>query len=164
MTPQPGLARAMNEPRRVFAHLRGLFGDRRPSRVSPDVEGENQPFTPGRDPGTLASAFNSLTETMGWQSPLGSAQLVAKWPEIVGETIAAHTTPVGVEGGQLVIHTDSTAWATQLRLIRQDVLATLATELPHVVLEGIVVRGPGAPSWKSGPRAVPGRGPRDTYG
>ncbi|MGO1853842.1 MAG: DUF721 domain-containing protein, partial [Microbacteriaceae bacterium] len=24
--------------------------------------------------------------------------------------------------------------------------------------------GPDVPSWKWGPRAVPGRGPRDTYG
>ncbi|MDP4886606.1 MAG: DUF721 domain-containing protein, partial [Aquiluna sp.] len=24
--------------------------------------------------------------------------------------------------------------------------------------------GPSAPSWKKGPRSVPGRGPRDTYG
>lgn len=164
MTPQAGLARSMNEPRRVFTHLRKVFGDRRPRKDVVDGDGEHQPFQPGRDPRSLASAFDTLTESMGWSGPLGSAELVAKWPQIVGESIAAHTTPLGVDDGQLVIHTDSTAWATQLRLIRQDVLATLAKEVPHVRLDGIVVRGPGAPSWKSGPRAVPGRGPRDTYG
>ena len=31
-------------------------------------------------------------------------------------------------------------------------------------IESIRFLAPNAPSWKSGPRSVPGRGPRDTYG
>lgn len=164
MTPQPGLARSMNEPRRVFAHLTKVFGDRRPRKTPSESDDELLPFQPGRDPRSLASAFDSLSDSLGWTAPLAEAELLAKWPQIVGESIAAHTTPLAVEEGNLVIHTDSTAWATQLRLIRHDVLAALAKEIPQARLMGIVVKGPGVPSWKSGPRAVPGRGPRDTYG
>ena len=34
----------------------------------------------------------------------------------------------------------------------------------EVVVSEIRFVGPTAPSWKKGPRSVPGRGPRDTYG
>ena len=33
-----------------------------------------------------------------------------------------------------------------------------------VGVETIRFQGPDAPTWKRGPRSVPGRGPRDTYG
>jgi predicted nucleic acid-binding Zn ribbon protein len=32
------------------------------------------------------------------------------------------------------------------------------------VVKRLKVLGPAAPSWRYGPRHVPGRGPRDTYG
>ncbi|MDA7848425.1 DUF721 domain-containing protein, partial [bacterium] len=35
---------------------------------------------------------------------------------------------------------------------------------PQAAITTLSIKGPGAPSWKHGPRSVPGRGPRDTYG
>ena len=59
---------------------------------------------------------------------------------------------------------DSTAWATQLRLLAPTLVRRLAEELGA----GTVDRGDGpagrAPSWKRGRLQVRGRGPRDTYG
>jgi predicted nucleic acid-binding Zn ribbon protein len=63
-----------------------------------------------------------------------------------------------------VVGTDSTAWATQIRLLAPTLLARLADELGAGVVRAVTVRGPSAPSWKKGLLAVRGRGPRDTYG
>ena len=41
----------------------------------------------------------------------------ARWPELVGEEVADHCTPESFADGKLVVRTDSTAWATQLRLL-----------------------------------------------
>ena len=35
---------------------------------------------------------------------------------------------------------------------------------PDADIVSIRFQGPDAPSWKRGPRSIPGRGPRDTYG
>ena len=43
-----------------------------------------------------------------------------------------------------------------------------STDLPAGLsaagIETVRFIGPDTPSWKRGPRAIPGRGPRDTYG
>ena len=156
------LARPSDEPKNVFARLRSVFGDRRPKRrVSEDNE---DAFTPGRDPHSLSGAFDQLSEEMGWRAPLAEADLLVRWREVVGDQIADHTTPLGIVDETLTIVTDSSAWATQLRLMRHEVLVKLAENMPELTINQISVKAPGAPSWKSGPRSVPGRGPRDTYG
>lgn len=158
------MARESDEPLRVFRRLREVFGGKRPGRARRQSESEEEAFRPGRDPVGVGNALSALTNEMGWIEPLAEAQLVVSWREIVGDNIADHCQPVGVDQGVLTLSTDSSAWATQLRLMRHALLATLANKVPDVPIDSIHVRGPGKPSWKSGPRSVPGRGPRDTYG
>jgi predicted nucleic acid-binding Zn ribbon protein len=44
------------------------------------------------------------------------------------------------------------------------VLNSVAERFPAAGVESTRFLAPHAPSWKHGPKAVPGRGPRDTYG
>ena len=65
----------------------------------------------------------------------------------------------------LTVRADSTAWATQLRLLTSSLLARLAEEVGEGTVERARVVGPGAPTWSRGRAgAQDGRGPRDTYG
>jgi len=65
----------------------------------------------------------------------------------------------------VTVRADSTAWASQLRLMTPQLLAKLNAALGDGTIKKIVIKGPDAPSWKHGPRSVSdGRGPRDTYG
>jgi predicted nucleic acid-binding Zn ribbon protein len=59
---------------------------------------------------------------------------------------------------------ESTAWATQLRLLNRQILARIAAEVGPDVVVRLKVRGPTSPDWRHGPLRVTGRGPRDTYG
>lgn len=153
---------AFKEPRIVFERLAQRFGGFvRPHKRSDTAGGE--PFSPGRDPGSVADAFDDLSSTYGWSSHLARAELLAQWEEVVGSEVAAHTTPVSSDHGIVEVHCDSNAWATQLRLMRLEVLATLQARFPLAEIAEVRVRAPGAPSWKHGHRSVTGRGPRDTY-
>ena len=88
-----------------------------------------------------------------------------RWPELVGADVAAHTTPEAFADGKLVVRTDSTAWAVQLRLLAPTVVRRLNEELGHGTVTLIEVLGPHGPSWKKGRlTSRDGRGPRDTYG
>jgi predicted nucleic acid-binding Zn ribbon protein len=79
--------------------------------------------------------------------------------------VAAHCEPTGLRAGELRIAAESTAWATQLRMLAGTLLARIVAELGPDVVTRVVVTGPVAPSWKHGRRSVHGsRGPRDTYG
>ncbi|MDH6532121.1 putative nucleic acid-binding Zn ribbon protein [Aurantimicrobium minutum] len=123
-----------------------------------------QPFMPGRDPKGLDDILENLTQQLGWKAPLAKSDLLEDWPDIVGPDIAARTKPLGIDESVLTILCESTAWATQLRLMRTEVLTKVLHAHPESGVTAIRFQGPNAPSWKRGPKSIPGRGPRDTYG
>ncbi len=118
-----------------------------------------------RDPQLLDSTVGRLVDDHGWDLDLRMAGVFGRWGELVGAEVAQHCTPETFTDGKLVVRTDSTAWATQLRLLAPTVVRRLNQELGHGTVTLIEVLGPHLPSWKKGPRSVrDGRGPRDTYG
>jgi predicted nucleic acid-binding Zn ribbon protein len=158
-----------SEARAVYLRFREVFGQ--PGARSSDArkraekkEGASVPFGAGRDPLGLGDVIDGLTAKLGWNSPLARSELLSSWGDIVGAETAEHSVPVGIEEGVLMVHCDSTAWATQLRLMRSQVTTQIAQRFPQAGIESVRFQGPNAPSWKRGTRSIPGRGPRDTYG
>lgn len=120
---------------------------------------------PERDPEPVGALLGALVGERGWERPLADARVFADWPVLVGPDVAAHCTPQSLHQGELRIAAESTAWATQLRLLAGTLLARLVAELGPQVVTKLAITGPVAPSWKHGGRSVYGaRGPRDTYG
>jgi predicted nucleic acid-binding Zn ribbon protein len=117
----------------------------------------------GRDPELLGSALDKLVIESGWEQESSMAKLLNSWPAIVGPEIADHCTPAGFEEGTLRLTAESTAWATQLRLLQNQIMAKIAGEVGDGVVTKISIYGPQSPSWKKGAWHVAGRGPRDTY-
>lgn len=158
----------MQEHVAVYQRLRTLFGDagarRAKARKTNATPASTVPFGDGRDPHALGDVIDALSQRMGWASPLARGDLLAQWPQLVGEETADHAVPVGIEDGVLSVRCDSTAWATQLRLMRSRITTEIARRFPDAGIESVRFDGPNAPSWKRGPRSIPGRGPRDTYG
>lgn len=136
--------------------------------------GERRRFRPGRvsgahpderDPQLLDTTVGRVVADHGWDLDLRVHGVIGRWAELVGDEVAAHCTPETFEDGKLVVRTDSTAWATQLKLLAPTVVRRLNEELGHGTVTLIEVLGPHGPTWKKGPRSVrDGRGPRDTYG
>ncbi|HYN96734.1 MAG TPA: DciA family protein, partial [Pilimelia sp.] len=105
-----------------------------------------------------------LVKTRGWQRPAAEATVFGAWERLVGPDVAQHSRPVKLADGELTVEAESTAWATQLRLLAGSLLKRIAAEVGHNVVTKLHIHGPAAPSWQRGPRRVRGRGPRDTYG
>jgi predicted nucleic acid-binding Zn ribbon protein len=154
----------------VFRRIRRNFGD--PSLRSGDARRRRRaagdetsvPYGLGREPTGLGDVLGTLTSTMGWDSPIARAELLADWAGIVGDEIAEHAQPAGIEEGVLFVQVDSNPWATQLRRMVSLMVTNIQNRYPAAGIEGVKVLNPDTPSWKRGPRAIPGRGPRDTYG
>lgn len=153
----------------VFQRFRRVFGDgssrssdaRKRAKREP---GSSTPFGAGRDPHDIGDIMEALTSKLGWNSSLARSELLASWHEVAGIETADHSAPVGIDDGVLTVKCDSTAWATQLRLMRVQILTRIAERYPDAAINSVRFDGPGVPSWKKGPRSIPGRGPRDTYG
>ncbi|MDD7941077.1 DciA family protein [Actinomycetospora lutea] len=117
-----------------------------------------------RDPQTLGRLASRLSGDRGWAPRLASGSVFGRWAELVGDEVAAHARPESLRDGVLTVQADSTAWATQLRLLQRQLIGRIAAGLGDGVVTSMRIHGPAAPSWRRGPRHVSGRGPRDTYG
>ena len=118
-----------------------------------------------RDPQLLGSALDRLVGDQGWELELRVRSVFARWPELVGDHVGEHCTPESFADGKLVVRTDATAWATELRMLAPTVVRRLNEELGDGTVTVIEVLGPHLPTWKKGRRSSrDGRGPRDTYG
>jgi len=150
----------------TYLRLRGLQPSGRWKRKRRDRSGddENEPFTAGRDPKGLGDVIADLTLQAGWNAQLSREDLVLRWAEVAGDETARHASPVALADGVLTVQCDSTAWAKNLHLMRTAITTQLIRAFPEAGVQSVRFVGPDVPSWKWGPRAVPGRGPRDTYG
>lgn len=141
-------------------------GTKPTGQFSKRKSGPSKPIRPRRDePSALGDMLGELVENQGWTEKLASQRVFTDWPKIVGAEVAQHSEVIAFEDGEVEVRTDSTAWATQLRMLAPRIVAKLNEEFGDGSVLRIVVRGPQAPSWKKGLRSVKGaRGPRDTYG
>jgi predicted nucleic acid-binding Zn ribbon protein len=117
------------------------------------------------DPQPLSAAIGGLLEAEGWALAAATGSVFGRWAQIVGADLAAHTTPEALTDGELTVTADSTAWATQVRLLAAQLVRRLNAELGDGTVLRVRVRGPVTSTRKPGEWRVRGsRGPRDTYG
>jgi len=153
-----------SEAIRFFEHLVEIFSGRKRSRNSVTAELKGSlPFEKGRDPRLIGSIVSRTITERGWAPFLSRESVIDQWEDIVGIDVAAHTV-AEIDEDLITVRCDSSAWATNLRLMRHEILAELLAKFPNSGIEKISVIGPGVPNKIRGPRSVKWRGPRDTYG
>jgi predicted nucleic acid-binding Zn ribbon protein len=139
-----------------------------PSRADSPAPGGRASTGRGRprrdDPQPLAGAIGGLLDTEGWQQRAAMGSVFGRWAEIVGADLAAHTRPDSFTDGELAVTADSTAWATQVRLLATVLVKRLNTELGDGSVRRVKVRGPAPPRQRGGWRVPGSKGPGDTYG
>ncbi len=114
-------------------------------------------------PQLLNESLEELIAERGWREKMQDSDLFLKWKELVGAEIAGHVQPLSFAQGVLTLGAESTAWATQIRLIDHQIREAL--KAGGFDVSELVVKGPHSPSWRKGGWSVKGgRGPRDTYG
>ncbi|RVX46033.1 putative nucleic acid-binding Zn ribbon protein [Nonomuraea polychroma] len=151
------MAREKLAQAKADAAKRGQLPRREPRRKGPRRE--------GGDPQLFGRAIADLLADRGWERSAAVGGVFGRWADIVGPDLAAHTKPESFEDGEVVIAADSTAWATQVRLLARTLVRRLNEELGDGTVTKVKVRAPqNAPRPSGGLRVTGSRGPRDTYG
>lgn len=153
-TPKQGRGGGRNTAGRTAAARRWRAAREAGSGAHPD----------DRDPQTMDTTLGRFVSEQGWETELRVHGVFSRWEAIVGREVGQHVTPQSYVDGRLVVRTDSTAWATQMKLLAPDVVRRLNEVLGEGTVQVIDIEGPRGPSWKRGRLRVKGRGPRDTYG
>lgn len=157
------------EAERVWQRFRLKMGDpaktTRDGRRRSEAEASgSKPFTKGRDPRGVGDVLQAATDTFGWSQEIDRGEVLARWPDLVGEQAALNTAAEDVVDGILIVRCATTAWAQQMRMLHGDILTRIVQQFPEAKIQRIRFDGPAAPKIGWGRRRVPSRGPRDTYG
>lgn len=117
LTPPAQVAREALNRARAAARAKGI----RPGQPSRRVLADPPPSTGarpgGRDPQTFGAVVQRLLHERGWVQDVSVGGVVGRWREVVGDQVADHCEPETFEDKVLVVRADSTAWATQVRLL-----------------------------------------------
>ena len=163
------IVRRTLEEARGAARVQGKDVGRGRVSPSPRVAGTSRrrwsgPGPDSRDPQLFGSVTRDVARNRGWSGRVAEGSVFGRWPAVVGEQIAAHAAPTSLTEGVLTVSAESTAWATQLRMVQAQLLAKIASAVGDGVVTSLKIVGPTGPSWRKGRYHIAGRGPRDTYG
>jgi hypothetical protein len=76
-----------------------------------------------------ADAIGGILGKHGIARELREHRILARWNDIVGETLADRTFPDGLERGVLWVRVKNSSWLHQLSFVKDDLLAKIAAEL-----------------------------------
>ncbi len=96
------------------------MNDRDPIGISESLDGVVQALRGGADRAEVGGVFG-------------------RWDEAVGSAVAAHVRPVRLEHGALLVEVEDPAWATQVRLLSDDLKRRLH-DVAGVSIERVEVR------------------------
>jgi predicted nucleic acid-binding Zn ribbon protein len=91
-------------------------------------------------PRTLRASLEHLLDDLGSAPVQETASLLSRWGDVVGNDLAAHTQPVGVRNGVLLVHADDPAYADHLSWNERQLVTRLAGVLGEGVVTALQVR------------------------
>ena len=92
------------------------------------------------DPVPVAAALDRLASRLGAPGADALATVFTRWSDVVGPMVSAHTQPISLRGGVLVVAVDDPTWATQLRYLGASVVERLAALLGEGAITRLEVR------------------------
>ena len=68
------------------------------------------------------------------------AMVFDAWDELVGSVLAAHTTPVRLADGELVVAVDDPAWAAEMRFFSAELINRINAQAEEEAVDRLSIR------------------------
>lgn len=94
----------------------------------------------GEDARPLTSSLDRVARALGAPRARPLAVVFTHWEEVVGPALAAHSRPVSLRRGTLVVAVDHPSWATEIRWLASQLLAKLGQAAGEEVATQVEVR------------------------
>lgn len=91
-------------------------------------------------PQPVRRSLEALLDDLGSAPVRATTSLVDRWAELVGRDLAAHTQPLGVRHGTLLVEADDPAFGQALKWRERELVTRLGPVLGDGVVTGLQVR------------------------
>ncbi len=92
------------------------------------------------DPVSIKASLDRVARRLGGPDAGALTDVFARWAELVGDQLGAHTKPLSLSRGVLVVAVSDPAWATQITYLEGDLLARFREALGEGVVDRVEVR------------------------
>ena len=89
---------------------------------------------------SIASVLKAIAHRHGIETPLFEHRLRRRWPEVVGEQLAAHTRPDQIRYKKLYLIVESSVWLQQLTFLKPTLVEKINAAADGPVVSDIVLR------------------------
>jgi predicted nucleic acid-binding Zn ribbon protein len=103
------------------------------------------------EPRPIGDALRALRRQLGTPAPSVFERVRSVWPEIVGDALARHSTPLHLRAGVLRVRVDDPAWGGQFRYLTDTLVSALADRVPDAAIREISVAAARPGDEASGP-------------
>ena len=76
----------------------------------------------------------TVLKSIGLGQRLREQEILAIWPDVVGEEVAARTRPYKIEKGVLHVRVDHSTWMHELHFMEKEILRKLKERAPDIEL------------------------------
>ncbi|MCB0978237.1 MAG: DUF721 domain-containing protein [Acidimicrobiales bacterium] len=94
----------------------------------------------GRGPDKVGGLLDAVVQGLGTPGVDALVSIHERWPDLVGEEVAAVSRPLGMTDGRLEVAVDGPAWADHLRWAEAEVVGRIDRLLPPGTVTGLRVR------------------------
>jgi predicted nucleic acid-binding Zn ribbon protein len=94
----------------------------------------------GRGQADIGSLLEGVLANLDLRTRFREHLAVMAWPQVAGETVAAHSQAEAVRDGVLIVAADSPAWAHELQMRQQELLRLLAARVGEGVIREVHFR------------------------
>jgi len=106
----------------------------------------------GDTPRRVGDGLDALARRLGAPTASSMGAVFTRWEEAVGPLVAGHAAPLSLHDGVLTVGVDDPAWATQLRYLKDDLVAKVAAVAGPGVVGRIELRVVPPKGVSEGPR------------
>ena len=88
------------------------------------------------EPQPVAALVGRCLSFHAQEKDLRFYELIDRWPSVVGDRVAAHSMPLSLRQGRLVVGVDNHTWLNELSFLRTDLLEKVRTLMgPEAIVD-----------------------------
>ena len=88
----------------------------------------------------LADSLEKMIREYELEGPLEQSKVLEMWDEIVGEKLAARTTPEKIEHGTLIIRVESPTWRNEIQYYKEQIKRDINEHFNKQIVKQIVFK------------------------
>jgi predicted nucleic acid-binding Zn ribbon protein len=93
----------------------------------------------GRGAESVGAVLGRVLERTAWGHRVLEGRVLLLWKDAVGEAVAAHTRPLRVRDGTLVVSADDSVWKQEIGFLRGDILQKLNLQMGEPIVRELKI-------------------------